>query len=80
MGSDTQRIKLSLKSTETVPFFEALAEGFRHAVLPGALKGFASHIEPCTELQFSMERCAGLAELKLTIKGKRARITVKKRK
>ncbi|KAF0233747.1 MAG: hypothetical protein FD177_1388 [Desulfovibrionaceae bacterium] len=69
MGSDDKKIEIILESNEATRLLKALAAGFRHAVLPDALNGFASHIEHCAKLEFSLKQQGGLAEMKLKVKG-----------
>lgn len=69
MGSDDKKIEIILESNEAARLLKTLAEGLRHTVLPGALNGFASHIESCAKLEFSLKQLGGLAEVKLKVKG-----------
>jgi len=69
MGSDDKKIEIILESSEADRLLKILAEGIKHAVLPGALNGFASQIEHCAKLEFSLKQQGGLAELKLKAKG-----------
>ncbi|MHC1699359.1 MAG: GAK system XXXCH domain-containing protein [Humidesulfovibrio sp.] len=69
MGSDDKKIEIILESNEAARLLKILAEGIKHAVLPGALNGFASQIESCAKLEFSLKQQGGLAELKLKAKG-----------
>lgn len=69
MGSDDKKIEIILESSEVSQLLKALANGFRHAVLPDALKGFAAHIESCAKLEFTVKQQGGMAEMKLKVKG-----------
>ncbi|MDO9632842.1 MAG: GAK system XXXCH domain-containing protein [Humidesulfovibrio sp.] len=69
MGSDDKKIEIILESDEATRLLKILADGLKHAVLPGALNGFAAHIESCTKLEFSLKQQGGLAEMKLKVKG-----------
>lgn len=69
MGSDDKKIEIILESSEVSQLLKALAGGFRHAVLPDALKGFAARIETCSKLEFTVKQQGGMAELKLKLKG-----------
>lgn len=69
MGSDDKKIEIILESTEVAQLLKALASGFRHAVLPDALKGFAARVETCAKLEFTVKQQGGMAEVKLKIKG-----------
>jgi len=69
MGRDEKKIEIILESNEATQLLKALAAGFRHAVLPDALNGFAAHIENCAKLEFSVKQQGGLAEMKLKVKG-----------
>ncbi len=69
MGSNDKKIEIILESSEAALLLKTLAEGFKHAVLPDALKSFAAHIESCAKLEFSLKLQGGLAEMKLKIKG-----------
>ena len=69
MGSNDKKIEIILESSEADRLLKTLAEGFKHALLPDALKSFASHIESCAKMEFSLKLQGGLAEMKLKIKG-----------
>jgi len=69
MGSDDKKIEIILESDEAARLLKILADGLKNSVLPGALNGFATHIESCTKLEFSLKRQGGLAEVKLKVKG-----------
>jgi XXXCH domain-containing protein len=69
MGSDDKKIEIILQSNEVSQLLKALAAGFRHAILPDALKGFAAHIESCAKLEFTVKQQGGMAEMKLKVKG-----------
>ncbi|MDP3426109.1 MAG: GAK system XXXCH domain-containing protein [Humidesulfovibrio sp.] len=69
MGSNDKKIEIILESSEAERLLKILSEGIRRAVLPGALNGFASQIENCAKLEFSLKQQGGLAELKVKAKG-----------
>lgn len=69
MGSDDLKMEIILQADEVAMLLKALAGGLRHAIEPGALQAFASHVESCAKLELSIKQLGGMAEMKLKVKG-----------
>ncbi|SNS14336.1 XXXCH domain-containing protein [Humidesulfovibrio mexicanus] len=69
MARDDTKIEIILQAEETTVLLRALADGFRHAVQPDALKVIAPHLAACSKLELSVKQLGGMAELKLKAKG-----------
>jgi XXXCH domain-containing protein len=69
MASDDMKIEIILQADEVAKVLKALADGFRHAIEPEALRAFAPHLETCTKLEMSIKQMGGMAEMKLKAKG-----------